>query len=68
MIDAAAKVGRQGERDKLLLTLIYRHGSRVSEAVDLRWSDLEAPKSRLLHMRLLKGSRDSVGTGYRTHV
>ena len=41
VIDAAAKVGRQGERDKLLLTLIYRHGLRVSEAVDLRWSDFD---------------------------
>jgi hypothetical protein len=30
-----------GERDKLLLTLIYRHGLRVSEAVDLRWSDFD---------------------------
>ena len=64
LIDAAGKVGRQGERDKLLLTLIYRHGLRVSEAVDLRWSDfdLERPKNRTLHVRRLKGSKDSVHT------
>ena len=64
LIDAAGKVGRRGERDKLLLTLIYRHGLRVSEAVDLRWSDfdLEAPKNRTLHVRRLKGSKDSVHT------
>ena len=64
LIGAAGKVGRQGERDKLLLTLIYRHGLRVSEAVDLRWSDfdLETPKNRTLHVRRLKGSKDSVHT------
>jgi integrase len=60
VIDAASKVGRQGDRDKLLLTLIYRHGLRVSEAVDLRWSDfdLEA-RQRTLRVRRLKGSNDS---------
>ena len=64
MVEAAGKVGRQGERDRLLLTLIYRHGLRVSEAVDLRWSDfdLEAPKARTLHVRRLKGSKDSIHT------
>jgi integrase len=64
VIEASAQVGRQGERDKLLLMLIYRHGLRVSEAVDLRWSDfdLDAPKSRTLHVRRLKGSKDSTHT------
>lgn len=64
VIDAAAKVGRQGERDKLLLTLIYRHGLRVSEATDLRWTDfdLDAPKQRTLRVRRLKGSIDSTHT------
>ncbi len=60
VIDAASHVGRQSERDKLLLTLIYRHGLRVSEAVDLRWSDfdLEARQKTLL-VRRIKGSKDS---------
>ena len=64
VIDAAAKVGRQGERDKLLLTLLYRHGLRVSEAIDLRWGDfdLDAPRHRTLRVRRLKGSKDSVHT------
>jgi integrase len=64
VIIAASKVGRQGDRDQLLLTLIYRHGLRVSEAVDLRWSDfdLDAPKQRTLRVRRLKGSNDSTHT------
>jgi integrase len=60
VIDAAGKLGRQGERDKLLLTLIYRHGLRVSEAVDLRWSDFDLEsRERTLLVRRRKGSKDS---------
>ena len=64
MIEASARAGRQGERDKLLLTLIYRHGLRVSEAVVLRWTDfdLDASKARPFHVRRVKGSKDSVRT------
>src|ERR1700677_4615510 len=48
VIEASARTGRQAERDKPLLTLIYRHGLRGSEAGDLRWTDfdLDAPKAR----------------------
>ncbi len=40
------------------------HGLRVSEAVDLRWTDfdLDAPKARPFRVRRLKGSKDSVHT------
>jgi integrase len=64
VIDAAGQVGRNGERDKLLLMMIYRHGLRVSEAVDLRWTDfdLEAPKNRAFYVRRLKGGVDSTHT------
>jgi integrase len=64
VIDAASKVGRHDERDKLLLTLIYRHGLRVSEAVGLQWTDfdLDAPKDRRFWVRRLKGSVDSTHT------
>jgi integrase len=57
VIDSAGKVGRNPERDKLLLTLMYRHGLRVSEAVDLRWTDfdLDAPRDRPFRVRRLKG-------------
>jgi type 1 fimbriae regulatory protein FimB len=75
LIEAAGNVGRQGERDKLLLTLMFRHGLRVSEAIDLRWTDfdldapkarpffdLDAPKARPFWVRRLKGSKDPVHT------
>ena len=36
-----AKKGRYGSRDALLILLMYRHGLRVSEVVNLRWSDVD---------------------------
>jgi integrase len=36
-----------------------RHGLRVSEACDLRWDDIDLPKSTII-VRRLKGSTDSV--------
>ena len=64
LIEAAGNVGRQCERNKLLLNLMYRHGLRVSEAIDLRWTDfdLDAPKGRPFWVRRLKGSKDTVHT------
>jgi integrase len=63
VIEAASKVGRQPERDKLLLTMLYRHGLRLSEATDLRWSDFDLDgRPRVLNVRRLKGSKDAVHT------
>jgi type 1 fimbriae regulatory protein FimB len=64
LIDAAATVGRNGERDKLLLALMYRHGLRVSEVIDLRWTDfdLDAPRERRFWVRRLKGSKGTTHT------
>jgi integrase len=62
VIEAAGKVGRQPDRDKLLLTMLFRHGLRLSDATDLRWSDFDLEgKHRTLFVRL-KGSKDSVHT------
>jgi integrase len=64
VIDAAGKVGRQRLRDQTLLTLIYRHGLRVSEAVNVRWTDfdLNAPRDRTFFVRRLKGGNDGTHT------
>lgn len=63
LVEAAGKVGRQPDRDKLLLTMLFRHGLRLSEATDLRWSDFDLEsKQRTLFVRRLKGSKPSTHT------
>jgi type 1 fimbriae regulatory protein FimE len=37
LLDAAGRTGRHRLRDRTLLLLVFRHGLRVSEAIDLRW-------------------------------
>jgi type 1 fimbriae regulatory protein FimB len=51
----AARHGRHGVRDSLMLLLTYRHGLRVSELVDVRLKDLDLDTARL-YVRRKKGS------------
>jgi integrase len=46
VIAAAAKLGRNGLRDQVLLRLMYRHGLRASEATNVRWTDFDLATAR----------------------
>src|ERR1039457_6156911 len=67
LITAAAKRGRHGFRDKVLLRLVYRHGLRAAEACGLRWSQIDLD-NRTIHVARVKGSKDSLHTLDRDEV
>jgi integrase len=51
----AARKNRAGARDAAAIWLAFNHGLRVSELVDLRWSDVRWQERKLM-VRRLKGS------------
>lgn len=53
LVAAVGASGRHRNRDQTLLTLMYRHGLRVSEAVSMRWDQVDM-KAGLLHINRLK--------------
>ena len=53
LIASVGASGRHQGRDQTLATLMYRHGLRVSEAVALRWDQVDL-KAGTLHVNRLK--------------
>lgn len=58
LITAARQTGRHGKRNALMIELMYRHGLRVGELVDLEWAQFDLAGG-FLHVRRLKNGRDS---------
>ncbi|MBD1903769.1 tyrosine-type recombinase/integrase [Trichocoleus sp. DQ-A3] len=56
LIEGARKSGRYPHRDFTLLLLMYRHGLRVGEAVNLQWKDVNFTTKHLYGRRLKKGA------------
>src|SRR4030081_1850347 len=50
---AAARQNRYGHRDATMILVAFRHGLRAAELVDLQWSQVDFPASRL-HVRRVK--------------
>ena len=50
---------RYGDRDSTMILVAFRHALRVSELVNLRWSDVDFKAARL-NVRRLKGSISGV--------
>ena len=56
---AAARQNRHGHRDATLILIAFRHGLRASEAVDLRWDQVDFSRA-VLHVRRVKQGTPSV--------
>lgn len=59
MIKAIRRNGRNRARNAALIEIIYRHGLRVSEAVNLRWDDVSLAHGTI-QVRRLKGGRSAL--------
>lgn len=51
----AARSGRHGDRDALMISLAWHHGLRVSELIALRWSDIDWKRADTAVTRLKNG-------------
>jgi len=59
---AAGKVGRQGFRDSLVVSTLFRHGLRVSELVALTWEQIHFDRSCTMLVQRVKNGTPSTHT------
>ena len=59
LVAHAGKVGRHKTRDRTLMLTLYRHGLRVSEAINLMWDQVDFKQAEM-HVRRLKGGTPAV--------
>src|ERR1700723_3218800 len=57
--EAARQSERNGFRNHLLIMMMYRHGLRVSEVIDLKWEQLSLQSGKF-HVTRLKNGDPSV--------
>jgi type 1 fimbriae regulatory protein FimB/type 1 fimbriae regulatory protein FimE len=58
LLKSAGSIGRHRHRDKTLILVMYRHGLRVTEAVDLRWDQMNLSSGQV-HVNRLKNGKPS---------
>lgn len=55
LINAAKSVGRNQVRDSVLILMMFRHGLRVSEVINLKWADIDWTTAHIHVSRLKQG-------------
>jgi len=56
LMKAAGDIGRHRLRDRTLILIMFRHGLRVSEVIDLRWDQVDF-KAGSIHVNRLKNGK-----------
>ena len=59
LIKAIRKQSRNALRDEIIVTMMFRHGLRVTEVINLKWEQVDF-KEGLLHVARIKNGKDSV--------
>ena len=59
-IKALRRVSRYPDRDEAIVRVMYHHALRGSEALNLRWDNIEFGRTPRMHVQRLKGGIDSV--------
>ena len=59
LIKAIRKHSRNALRDETIVTMMFRHGLRVTEVINIKWEQVDF-KEGLLHVARIKNGKDSV--------